>query len=93
MQITATNQTSRPVLITLNSGSTLHLAPHAQSTPLHKVEINNNAMVTKLLHRHVITVQEVSAAAQPETADTTGQGEGEAAGKQPPQPAPKKTSS
>ncbi|GEM_PF-1916040 len=76
MQVTAMNLTNRPVILMLNSGRSLHLTPRARSEPLPTVEVNNNEMVTKLLQRRVILLEEqpaseaVTTTASPGQADT-----------------------
>ena len=42
------NLTTRPVLLRLNSGQTLHLAPRTISAELIDVEVENNPKVLKL---------------------------------------------
>ncbi len=60
MSVEIKNLTNRPVLMRLNSGRSLHLAPGATSTELADTEISNNAKVEKLTGRHVIALNAVS---------------------------------
>lgn len=59
MSVEIQNLTSRPVLLRLNSGKTLHLMSRATSTEIGDAEVNNNTKVRKLRDRHVISLHEV----------------------------------
>ena len=59
MPVNIENLTSRPVLLRLNSGRTLHLAPGATSSEIRGVEVNKNDKVKKLRARRVIALHEV----------------------------------
>ena len=48
------NLTERPVLLRLNSGRTLHLAPRGTSEEVSDVEVKNNAKFEKLIERRII---------------------------------------
>jgi hypothetical protein len=48
------NLTTRPVLLRLNSGQALHLAPRTISAEIFDVEVENNPKVQKLQDRRVI---------------------------------------
>jgi hypothetical protein len=52
------NLTNRPVILALNSQTTLHLSPHHTSKAINDVEIKNNPMVAKLESRHIIALHE-----------------------------------
>ena len=59
MPVKIENITSRPVLLRLNSGQTLHLAPRTTSKEVREVEVSNNARVQKLRDRHVIALHKL----------------------------------
>lgn len=59
MPVKIQNQTKKPVLLRLNSGKTLHLAPNAISSELRDAEVDNNAKVQKLQDRLVITLHKI----------------------------------
>ncbi len=59
MSVKIENLTNRPVLLRLNSGRTLHLAPRATSSEIGGVEVNKNDKAQKLLARHVIALHEM----------------------------------
>ena len=59
MSVVIENLTSRPVLLRLNSGKTLHVTSRATSTEIGDAEVNNNTKVRKLRDRHVISLHEV----------------------------------
>ena len=50
------NLTNRPVILSLNSGRTLHLSPRTTSRELRDVEVKSNAKVEKLQKQRVISV-------------------------------------
>ncbi len=56
MPVEIENLTNRPVLLRLNSGNTMHLAPCTTSTQILDVEVNNNSKVQKLQDRKVIAL-------------------------------------
>ena len=58
MSVEIQNLTSRPVLLRLNSGKTLHLMSRATSTGIVGAEVNNNIKVQKLQDRHIISLHE-----------------------------------
>jgi hypothetical protein len=53
-KVSLKNLSNRPVLLRLNSGETLHLAPRQISREITKGEILNNQMIQKLVERGVI---------------------------------------
>lgn len=59
MPVTIENLTNRPVLLRLNSGQTLHLAPRTTSGEILDVEVKSNAKVQKLEGRRVITLHKI----------------------------------
>jgi hypothetical protein len=59
-QVKIENLTNRPVLLTLNSRTTLHLPPRETSREIGDVEIKNNPMATKLEDRHVIAIHKIT---------------------------------
>jgi len=59
MSVKIENVTNRPVLLRLNSGKTLHLAPNTTSTEILEVDVNNNSKVHKLQDRKVIALHKV----------------------------------
>jgi len=89
MQVTAMNLTNRPVILMLNSGRSLHLAPRARSEALPTVEVHNNDMVTKLLQRRVILLEEQAPEAVATTASPAQTDTGNAPGKPNTRPARK----
>ena len=54
MPVKLKNLTKRPVLLRLNSGLTLHLAPDSISAELQEHEINGNTKAKKLNDQNVI---------------------------------------
>ncbi|MBC8075536.1 MAG: hypothetical protein H7Y32_05625 [Chloroflexales bacterium] len=74
------NKTERPVLLSLNSGTALHLAPGTTSEELPEAEVDNNPKVQKLREQRIVAVHTAGAAevteeavvAQPATGDETG---------------------
>ncbi len=50
------NLTNRPVLLRLNSGSTLHIAPRQMSGECTDGDVRNNHMIQKLLDRRVLSM-------------------------------------
>ncbi len=59
MPVKIENLANRPVLLRLNSGQTLHLAPHRTSGEVVDVEVERNAKVQKLEERRVIVLHKV----------------------------------
>ena len=59
MPVKIENLTNRPVLLRLNSGQTLHLAPRIATTEIMEVEVKGNTRLQKLQERHVIALHEV----------------------------------
>ncbi len=57
MPVEIKNLTSRPVLMRLNSGTSLHLSPGATSSEIVDHEVSNNEKVIKLQGRHIIALQ------------------------------------
>ncbi len=74
MSVTIENLTTRPVLLPLNSGQTLHLAPRLTSAPLLDVEVEQNAKVEKLQGQNVIAVHVVEQTADAPAADMAMRG-------------------
>jgi hypothetical protein len=58
MSIQITNLSNRPIVLTLSSGNTLHLAPNATSPELQDVEVKNNDKIDKLRGQFVISIDE-----------------------------------
>ncbi len=71
MSVTIENLTNRPVLLRLNSGMTLHLAPRATSSEIMDVEVNQNDKVEKLKGQHVIVLHPAGSTAE-KSESTTG---------------------
>ena len=59
MPVKIQNLTNRPVLLRLNSGQTLHLAPRTTSSEIREVEVKSNSKVQKLEGRRVIALHKV----------------------------------
>ncbi len=55
MSVKFENLTNRPVLLRLNSGSTLHIAPRQVSAECMDGDVQNNQMLQKLLGRRVLS--------------------------------------
>ena len=62
MSVFIENLTNRPVLLRLNSGQTLHLAPRATSRKISEIEVTKNLKVQKLQNRHIIALHKVKEA-------------------------------
>jgi len=60
MTVKIENLTNSPVLLRLNSGQSLHLAPRITLTDILDVEVRNNAKVEKLKGRCVIALHETA---------------------------------
>jgi len=59
MPVKIENLTDRPVLLRLNSGKTLHLAPHETSPEVRDAEVKGNDKFNKLKDKlHVITTHQ-----------------------------------
>ena len=56
MSVKMKNLTIRPVLLRLNSGSTLHIAPRQMSGECTDGDVRNNDMIQKLLERRVLSI-------------------------------------
>lgn len=59
MSIKIENLINRPVLLRLNSGQTLHLAPRTTSKEIMEVEVQGNSKVQKLQGMNLIILHEV----------------------------------
>ena len=62
MKITITNATRQLLIVPLNSGTTLHLAPGASSDPIDESEINDNAKIAKLRDAGLVSLTRREAA-------------------------------
>jgi len=60
MEILLRNRSPYLMLVTLNSGNTLHLAPTRASGPIDDIEINGNKKVDKLMKSGQISVSIVA---------------------------------
>jgi hypothetical protein len=60
------NRAKHLLVLPLNSGGTLHLAPGETSSPVAEFEIENNEKVERLLNEGLIAVTEPNAAPQDE---------------------------
>ena len=60
MPVKITNLSNRPLVLTLSTGSTLHLAPRATSAELTDVEVKNNAKLDKLKDQFVISIHDTA---------------------------------
>ena len=69
MSVKIQNLTNRPVLLRLNSGRTLHLAPRATSGELRDVEVEGTAKakIEKLVRKGVIALHDSAKKAPPKT--------------------------
>jgi hypothetical protein len=56
------NTSSQILMIRLNSGKTIHLAPKEESGPINKIELVNNPVIKKLESRNWISAVEKKAA-------------------------------
>lgn len=59
MPVVIENRTNRLVLLRLNSGQTLHLAPYKTSVELRDVEVKSNGKVQKLQNQRIIALHPV----------------------------------
>lgn len=72
MPYTISNLSSRPIIVSLNSGRNLRLSPGRASEEIRDVELKDNAKVDKLKQQRVIAVeQQGDAASSREAAGTT----------------------
>jgi hypothetical protein len=55
------NLSNRPVVVRLNTGRTLHLAPRAESEEVHESEVSGNQKLRKLSAHRLIEVQKTEA--------------------------------
>ncbi len=65
MPINIINRTSRPVLVRLNSGDTLHLGPEATASGLKGVELTGNVRINRLKEKGIISIEPIPAKAPP----------------------------
>lgn len=75
MAYTITNRAKMTLIIPLNSGESLYLAPGESSAPVEDYELSNNEKVDKLLRDNLITAAEgdaQAAAAAPAGAGSRG---------------------
>lgn len=56
MPVKLTNQTKNLLVVTLNGGTSLHLAPGETSPPVDDIEVNGNDKIEKLRRRGQLTV-------------------------------------
>ena len=63
MAITITNRTRQLLIIELNNGEAIYLAPDRKSDPIEEALVDGNEKISKLLRDNLIT----SAAAEAET--------------------------
>jgi hypothetical protein len=75
MPFTINNLSSRPVIVSLNSGEHLRLSPGEISGEIRDVEMKDNAKIDKLKQQRVIAVERQGDAA----ADDSGHAAGETA--------------
>jgi hypothetical protein len=57
VEITLTNRSPYLMIVTLNSGETLHLASGQSSGPMDDLEVNGNAKVEKLVNARQLSIQ------------------------------------
>ena len=57
MNVKVKNLTNRPVLLRLNSGRSLHLAPRAVSHDIRAAEVDGNGKAEKLRARRIIAIE------------------------------------
>jgi hypothetical protein len=62
MRIALINQTKQLLIITLNSGTTLHIPPGASSDQVEELEINGHAKIAKLLQSGAVSITRGEAA-------------------------------
>ena len=74
MPVAITNLTSRPLLIALNSGSSLRLSPGEVADKVPDVELKNNSKIDKLVGQRAIAVTRPAGATDTDadTDDETG---------------------
>ncbi len=68
MNVTLTNRTNQLMIVTLNTGRSVHLAPGITSGPLAYAEINGNRKIENLVHRGHLDMKPASAGSPPENA-------------------------
>jgi hypothetical protein len=59
MAMTITNRAQRLIILQLNDGSALYLAPGESSRPVDEVKVSGNEKVRKLMSESVISVSSV----------------------------------
>ena len=57
MSITITNQTRQLLIVTLNSGASVHLPPGGTSSRLEDLEIADNPKIAKLAAARVVSIE------------------------------------
>ena len=72
MAVSIINKAKNLIIVTLNSGKTLYLAPGKSSPPIEEAEINGNEKVIKLLKSHVIAMTAVNITTVVPSAVTAG---------------------
>lgn len=72
MAFTIQNRARHLLVLPLNSGGTLHLAPGETSSPVAAFEIDNNEKVERLLNEGLLAVNESGAAPPDEGASEGG---------------------
>ena len=65
MALHIANQAKHLLIIPLNSGKAVHLAPGESSHPIEELEINANEKVAKLLKANLVAILKVSAEETP----------------------------
>lgn len=58
MQIKIKNLTKRPVLLRLNSGKTLHIAPESTSSEIWEQDVRGNKKMEKLKNLNIVSEME-----------------------------------
>jgi hypothetical protein len=59
MAMTITNRAQRLIILQLNDGSALYLAPGESSRPVNEVKVSGNEKVRKLMNESVISLSSV----------------------------------
>ena len=72
MPVRIISRAKQLLIVPLNSGKTIHLAPSATSELIADIEINGNERVAKLLRNALITTMQAKAATVAASAATTG---------------------
>jgi hypothetical protein len=70
------NRAEHLLVLPLNSGGTLHLAPGETSSPVEAFELENNAKVERLSKEGLVVVTESGGAAEGVPPDGRGQADG-----------------